>query len=57
MSLNYVELAYVDDNSDDDGLMIEAVRTSETSANFNETTEGCNLYPRLRENLNSHRSL
>jgi hypothetical protein len=37
MSLNYVKLAYVDDNSDD-GLMIEAVRTSETSANFNETT-------------------
>jgi hypothetical protein len=40
-------------------LMMEAVRTSETSVYFNETTrrfisEGCHLHIRRRENLKSH---
>jgi hypothetical protein len=40
-------------------LMMEAVRTSETSVNFYETTrrnipEGCHLHTRRRENLKSH---
>jgi hypothetical protein len=42
-------------------LMIEAVRTSETSVNLNVTTrryipEGSNLHTRRRENLKSHTS-
>jgi hypothetical protein len=40
-------------------LMMEAVRTSETSVNFNVTTqdnipEDSKLHTRRRENLNSH---
>jgi hypothetical protein len=40
-------------------LMMEAVRTSETSVYFNETTqhcipEGCHLHTRRGENLKSH---
>jgi len=40
--------------------MMEAVRTSETSVYYNETTrryipEGSNLHTRRRENLKSHR--
>jgi hypothetical protein len=39
--------------------MMEAVRTSETSVNFNETTqnyipESCNHHTRRHENLKSH---
>jgi hypothetical protein len=42
--------------------MIEAVRTSETSVYFNETTrryiiESCHLHTRRRENLKSHMDL
>jgi hypothetical protein len=41
------------------GVMLEAVRTSETSVNFNVTTrhyilEDSKLYTRHRENLKSH---
>jgi len=40
-------------------LMMEAVRTSETSVYFHETTrryvpESCHLHTRRRENLKSH---
>jgi hypothetical protein len=42
--------------------MMEAVRNSETSLHFNDTTrrsipEGCHLHTRRRENLKSHDAL
>jgi hypothetical protein len=43
-------------------MVMEAVRTSETSVCFNDTTrryipEGCHFHTRRRENLKSHNSI
>jgi hypothetical protein len=53
------KLSLYDDNELVIVLMMEAVRTSETSVYFKETIrhyipEGSNIYTRRRENLKSH---
>jgi hypothetical protein len=59
ISLNYTDVSHTVAIIRAMNKMMEAVRTSETSVYFNDTTwqyipEGCHLHTRRRENPNSH---